>query len=194
MPGGGTGYLQSLDIAVFRRLKSKIREASDTSWARTVIHSEEQDLLKSLDFASMNTKQAVMHWISAACIEFGQDETAFTQAWKHLQPVLGPTGPEILAAAKAEHEKGLLFAQDTVAKEKELAEDAWEPAELLLDDHDGEVEELRPQETPGSAGSASDQPFVRELGSAGSACARPRVLERQLALRLLYGRGPPKAK
>ena len=32
------------------------------------------------------------------------------------------------------HEKELLFAPDTVTKEKELAEDAWEPAD---DDHDG---------------------------------------------------------
>ena len=59
-----------------------------------------------------------MHWISTACIELGQDETAFTQAWKYQQPAFGPTGPEILAAANAEHEKGLLFAPDTVTEEK----------------------------------------------------------------------------
>ena len=47
--------------------------------------------------------------------------------------------------------RGLLFAPDTVAEE-ELAEDAWEPAALLLDDHDGEEKEFGPQETPGSAG------------------------------------------
>ena len=51
---------------------------------------------------------------------------------------------------------------------EELAEDAWEPAELVLDDHDGQEEELGPQETPGSAGTASDLLFVREPGSAGS--------------------------
>ena len=95
----------------------------------------------------MSTKRTVMHWISTACVELGQDETASTQAWKHLQQVFGPTGPEILAAADAENEKELLFAPYTVTKEKELAEDAWEPAEQLLDDHDGEEEELGPQET-----------------------------------------------
>ena len=77
---------------------------------------------------------------------------------------------------------------------EELAEDPWEPAELVLDDHDGQEEEVGLQETPGSAGSASDQLFVREPGSAGSASARPCVLERLLPLRLVYGRGPPKAK
>ena len=41
--------------------------------------------------------------------------------------MFGATGPEVLAAANAEYDKGLLFAPDTVIKEKELAEDAWEP-------------------------------------------------------------------
>ena len=81
----------------------------------------------------MSTKRAVVHRISRACIQLGQDERAFTQAWKHLEPLFGPTVPDILAAANAEHEKELLFAPDAVTEEKELAEDVWEPAELLLD-------------------------------------------------------------
>ena len=40
-----------------------------------------------------------------------------------------------MGASNAEHGKGLLFAPDTVIEDKELTEDAWEPAEVLLDDH-----------------------------------------------------------
>ena len=94
-------------------------------------------------------------------------------------------------AANAEHEKRLLFAPDTVTEENQLAE---EPAELLLDDHDGEDEELGPHETPGSGGSASDQPFVLEPGSASSASARSCVLKRILALRLVVNVGVPKQR
>ena len=36
-------------------------------------------------------------------------------------------------AANAEHEKGLWFASDKEAADKELGEDAWELAELLGD-------------------------------------------------------------
>ena len=105
------GICNRWTYAIFRRFKAKLREAANTSWV------QEHDLLKSLDFSSVSTKREVMHWISTTCIELDQDETTSTQPWKNLQPVFGPTCPEVLAAANAEHEEGLLFATDTVIKE-----------------------------------------------------------------------------
>ena len=140
-----------------------------------------------------------LDWAQKATTALGSDLKLRANAWAHLSW----SGPEefgnLAATATALHEAGKLFVSEVAAASSGSAsppveEEELDPEQEVLFEDEGDDDDetaVPPAEPPAADDEAAEPPSEPpvEPPVADAEAARHKVLERCVALRLVYGRG-----
>ena len=180
LPPQSTSYLQPCDVAVFRSFKSRIPGQASATLAHAVLDG-------SFDGLTMNKpwrRKSSAEWASRAVQDLCDANQVWATGWRQLRADSNDEFVAAVAHATDLHAAGELFARHIEPDPAEEDPPMWAMAE----ESDDEGADDAPM--PDAPSDAPPEPEVIDLPPALASARRMTTLERCIALRLMYGRGP----
>ncbi len=202
---GFTASCQPLDLAYMKSFKASLQRHAGVHFAKCIMATVGPQGVKELDLKNAILKQTLLGIVAAACADVNCDKRR-QGGWHHLM-VPAEEHDAVLMEAEAAHSAGELFPEKEKMEEEEVG------AEVALLDGDVEAEEAKDAEEPQEAEEAEEPKGAEEAKEAeepkeaeeAKEAEEPKkadkktpqtwkdmaLMERLMALRLIYGRGPP---
>lgn len=211
VPGKTTSFNQPLDISVMKGFKTAVSKQCSGHFAAAILKGLQEGHAFDFDISRPALKHSVVGWVTSALDDVQSRKRFFRTGWGHLRAESPEQFAEICALAALHHTEGTLFRKTRhgIVPEQPPAEGevAPAPADPVMDPEadDNVVEEeglfvMEPTEEPAVEAVAAVDPMPIDAGETpaaeppAAACAETKktlsVLERCIALRIVYGRGP----
>ena len=193
IPGGSTAYNQPLDRSMMKSFKSAIARKASRHFAEQIL------LVDSLDLSARFLKPVIATWVHEVINDISSRRDIFQTAWAHILPKKPEDAASILLAAGEAHAAGSLFRSSKARVVPETAPVDDEPAQppvpedepeldgLLMDEEEPDPLTPAPLEQPPVV--IGEEPVPEsELPAPVLEHRNLSVLERCIALRIVYGR------